>query len=314
MADVEDEPTVVAPVSNRDCRFYENKYPAAEQLVVVQVTSVTQLGAYVNLLEYGNIQGMILLSELSRRRIRSINKLIRVGRIEIVAVIRVDEEKGYIDLSKRRVSQEDIAAADDRYNKSKAVHSIMRHVSERNSIPMIELYQLFGWDLYKRYGHAYAAFARIVEDAESVLGQYNIPEAAKNDLCATIRLKLTPQPVKIRADVEATCFGYEGIDAIKNAFRAAQALTDEKKEMTINIHLIAPPLYVMQTTSLDEEAGIALLNQACDSMSEILTKADGCLNIKTAPRAVNKEDDKQLSKLMADLEKRNAEVAGDDED
>ena len=47
---------------------------------------------------------MILLSELSRRRIRSIQKLIRVGRDEVVVVLRVDKEKGYIDLSKRRVS------------------------------------------------------------------------------------------------------------------------------------------------------------------------------------------------------------------
>jgi translation initiation factor 2 subunit 1 len=37
---------------------------------------------------------MILLSELSRRRIRSINKLIRVGRQEVVVVLRVDKEKG----------------------------------------------------------------------------------------------------------------------------------------------------------------------------------------------------------------------------
>lgn len=69
---------------------------------------------------------MILLSELSRRRIRSIQKLIRVGRNEVVVVLRVDKEKGYIDLSKRRVSPEDIIKCDERYNKSKVVHSIMR--------------------------------------------------------------------------------------------------------------------------------------------------------------------------------------------
>jgi hypothetical protein len=45
-------------------------------------------------LEYDNIEGMILLSELSRRRIRSIQKLIRVGRNEVVVVMRVDKEKG----------------------------------------------------------------------------------------------------------------------------------------------------------------------------------------------------------------------------
>ena len=55
---------------------------------------IADMGAYVKLLEYDNIDGMILLSELSRRRIRSIQKLIRVGRNEVVVVLRVDKEKG----------------------------------------------------------------------------------------------------------------------------------------------------------------------------------------------------------------------------
>lgn len=61
---------------------------------MVNVRSIAEMGAYVSLLEYNNIEGMILLSELSRRRIRSINKLIRIGRNECVVVIRVDKEKG----------------------------------------------------------------------------------------------------------------------------------------------------------------------------------------------------------------------------
>jgi len=61
---------------------------------MVNVRSIAEMGAYVHLLEYNNIEGMILLSELSRRRIRSINKLIRIGRDECVVVIRVDKDKG----------------------------------------------------------------------------------------------------------------------------------------------------------------------------------------------------------------------------
>ena len=72
-------------------RFYEQKYPEIDDVVMVNVRSIADMGAYVHLLEYNNIEGMILLSELSRRRIRSINKLIRVGRTEPVVVIRVDK-------------------------------------------------------------------------------------------------------------------------------------------------------------------------------------------------------------------------------
>jgi len=110
-------------------RYYEQRYPEVDELVMVQVRQIAEMGAYVKLLEYDEVEGMILLSELSRRRIRSIQKLIRVGRNEVVVVLRVDKEKGYIDLSKRRVSPEDITKCEERYTKSKAVASILRHVA-----------------------------------------------------------------------------------------------------------------------------------------------------------------------------------------
>jgi translation initiation factor 2 subunit 1 len=65
-------------------------------LLTTDKPQIAEMGAYVKLLEYDNIDGMILLSELSRRRIRSIQKLIRIGRNEVVVVLRVDKEKGQI--------------------------------------------------------------------------------------------------------------------------------------------------------------------------------------------------------------------------
>ncbi len=53
--------------STANCRMYESKYPEADDLVIVQVKNVAEMGAYVSLLEYNGIEGMILLSELSRR-------------------------------------------------------------------------------------------------------------------------------------------------------------------------------------------------------------------------------------------------------
>lgn len=86
--------SVLAAMPGLSCRFYQHRFPEVEDVVMVNVRSIAEMGAYVSLLEYNNIEGMILLSELSRRRIRSINKLIRIGRNECVVVIRVDKEKG----------------------------------------------------------------------------------------------------------------------------------------------------------------------------------------------------------------------------
>ena len=64
-------------------------------------------------------------------------------------------------------------------------------------------------------------------------------------------MKLTQQAVKIRADIDVSCYTYEGIDAVKNALRAGIACSTDV--VPIKINLIAPPLYVM-TTSTPEKA------------------------------------------------------------
>jgi len=154
---------------NLECRMYEPRFPEVDAAVMIQVKHIADMGAYVSLLEYNNIEGMILFSELSRRRIRSISSLIKVGRQEPAIVLRVDRDKGYIDLSKRRVSEEEAQACEDRYNKSKLVHSIMRHVAETLEIDLEPLYQRIGWPLYRKYGHAIEAFKLIVTDPDSIL-------------------------------------------------------------------------------------------------------------------------------------------------
>ncbi len=38
------------------CRFYENQYPEPEEVVMANVTEIGEMGAYVTLLEYDNIE------------------------------------------------------------------------------------------------------------------------------------------------------------------------------------------------------------------------------------------------------------------
>jgi len=44
------------------CRYYRNKMPAKDDVVAVVTTEIKDLGAYVRLIEYDNIEGFIMLS------------------------------------------------------------------------------------------------------------------------------------------------------------------------------------------------------------------------------------------------------------
>lgn len=308
----EEEEEYKGPSSEKvgNCRYYEAKFPEVDDVVIVEVKSIEQMGAYVALKEYNDIEGMILLSELSRRRIRSINKIIRVGRLEVVVVLRVDKEKGYIDLSKRRVSPEDVAKCEARYQKAKTVHSILRHVADATNQQLESLYIKLGWPLYRKYGHAYDAFKLILNEP-NILDEYDATEEEKTNLLKNIGRRMTPQAVKVRADIEVTCFQYEGIDAIKRALsKAAELTTDQGK---IKIKLVAPPLYVLVAQSMNKEAGLETLKQAVSVIKEAIESEKGELVVKVAPRVVQDRDEKELKLMMDKLEDMNREKPGDED-
>ncbi|GAX26935.1 translation initiation factor 2 subunit 1 [Fistulifera solaris] len=297
---------------NLTCRFYEEKYPEIESVVMVNVRNIADMGAYVSLMEYDNIEGMILLSELSRRRIRSIHKLIRVNRNEVVMVLRVDKEKGYIDLSKRRVSPEDVAACEDRFNKAKAVHGVLRHVADRRKYHLEDLYERIGWPLYKKYGHAYDAFKLAISDDKTVADPFadiDVPQDLKDEIKSYILRRLAPQPTKIRSDIEVSCFTYEGIDAIQAALSAGMAVATDNSP--IKIKLIAPPIYVLSTTTLEKDVGIALLNDAIAAIKEVITSKGGKLDVKMAPKVVGDKEENELEEMINRLNMENQEVDGD---
>ncbi|KAJ3693257.1 hypothetical protein LUZ60_008737 [Juncus effusus] len=315
---------------NLECRMYESQFPDVDMAVMIQVKHIAEMGAYVSLLEYNNIEGMILFSELSRRRIRSVSSLIKVGRQEPAIVLRVDREKGYIDLSKRRVSEEDVQACEERYNKSKLVHSIMRHVAETLSIDLEELYTTIGWPLYRKYGHAYEAFKLIVSDPDTILDALTkeVKEAGpdgtevtkavpavtaevKDTLLKNIRRRMTPQPIKIRGDVEIKCFQFDGVLHIQKAMRKAESLGTE--DCPVKIKLVAAPLYVLTTQTLDKTQGIAVLDKAIKACGEEIELYKGKLVVKEGARAVSEREDKLLAEQMEKMRLQNEEIDGDED-
>jgi translation initiation factor 2 subunit 1 len=181
------------------------------------------------------------------------------------------------------------------------------------------LYEQLGWPLYKRHGHAFDAFKLLAQDPVTVLLPFTPEEApvvtagVRDALMVNIRRRMTPQPLKIRADVELTCFAYDGVLHIKDAMRAAQAASKDS-ECCVNMKLVAPPLYVLTTQTLDKEAGIKLLEEAIVAATACIDGHKGRLVVKEGARAVSERDEKLLAEKLDKLAAANEEVDGDEED
>lgn len=77
---------------------------------------------------------------------------------------------GYIDLSKRRVSPEDVEKCTEKYSKAKAINSILRHVADlleyRSDEELEQLFKKTAWyfeEKYKKASSSYDIFKQAVK-------------------------------------------------------------------------------------------------------------------------------------------------------
>ena len=86
-------------------------------------------------------------------------------------------------------------------------------------------------------------------------------------------------------DIEITCFGYDGIDAIKAALKAGEAI--KTSDVQPKIKLVAPPLYSIFAHALDRQQGIEVMEKAVAVIIEEIRQRGGDLIVKMAVRSSN---------------------------
>lgn len=220
---------------------------------MVEVIEVQEDKAFVRLLEYDNIEGLILASSITKKRMRSVRQHLNVGNLECMQVIQA--ENGNVDLKMRDIRPEDKEVKRNEYEKAKIVHLILRLTAYNLKCKLIDLYEDFGWAMYEKFDHAYNALKLCNTDPELVFSKIKtISEEQKTELLKNIAKKMAPQPMKFRTCFSLKCFTEEGVEAIKDSMIEAKKQTsDEKFELSFQI--IAPPEYKIEVVTLDKNGG-----------------------------------------------------------
>jgi translation initiation factor 2 subunit 1 len=154
----------------------------------------------------------------------------------------------------------------------------------------------------------FSSYASNISEPD-VFGDLGLNELQLKELQTNVARRLTPQPVKIRADIEVTNFSYSGIDAIRSALIAGEKLSTES--IPIKIRLVAPPLYVMVSNATDKQGAIERLERAIEVISDSVKKEGGDCTVKMKPKAVSETDDLELQALLDRVARENQEVEGE---
>src|SRR4030043_2222570 len=109
---------------------HKPEWPESGDLVIATIESVMDYGAYANLDEYSR-RGFLHISEISSARIRNVRDFVRENQKLVLKVLRVDTEKGHIDLSLRRVNKRERIEKVKSWKEDRKGEALLYAVAER---------------------------------------------------------------------------------------------------------------------------------------------------------------------------------------
>jgi translation initiation factor 2 subunit 1 len=227
-------------------------------------------------------------------------KVLRIGSIEVLSVMNVDEEKGYINLSKKRVDPEEVPAKQERFAKAKALHGVMQHVAVTHGLEVEDVCNKVSWPLHTKHKCAFTVFKKHLDGELNVWDDVDfaspgrdlssLADAIKADIEVHMKRRMAVSAVRLMTKCEVSCHEYEGIDAIKEALLEGRKASKEGFE--VDIKLIAHPVFALTCTCLDKEQGVIALDKALDLVKTSIESKKGAFAIISRPQIQKKDEGK----------------------
>src|SRR3989344_8706287 len=144
--------------------LYKKKgMPEVNEVVICNVKKVLFHSVFVDIENYG-LEGMIHISEISPRRIRNIRDYVKEGKKIVCKVLKVDEIKGHIDLSLRRVNLAQKKSKVSEYKHEQKAEKILEYVAKETKLDLKEIYNMAGYKILEKYPTLHFAFVDVVEN------------------------------------------------------------------------------------------------------------------------------------------------------
>jgi translation initiation factor 2 subunit 1 len=251
---------------------HKPEWPEFGDLVVATIENVMDYGAYANLDEYTR-RGFLHISEISSARIRNVRDFVRENQKMVLKVLRVDVEKGHIDLSLRRVTKRERIEKIKSWKKDRKGEVLLRAVAEIVGLPIHEVYQKAGAVLEEKFG-LYEGFEKVLKDGIEALTKLDIPEDIAKAFAQVAEERIRIKMVKVKGILEVRCMKPNGVKCIQDAFIDAKK-SQKAKDAKIEFCVIAAPRYSLEVSADNWKRAEELIEKVSQSVVTNITKAGG---------------------------------------
>jgi translation initiation factor 2 subunit 1 len=225
--------------------FYKREgIPEVDEIVLCKVTKIYPNSVFVQLLEYSD-SGMVHISEVSPGRIRNLRDYVSIGRQIVCKVLRIDRDRGHIDLSLRRVNSHQRKEKLDEIKSELKAESIIKSVAKKSGKKTEEIYKIVSEKVFEEYSHLYLAF-RDVAAGDADLAKLGVDKTIAKELSEIIIDKFKPDKIRIEGEIKVETYASEGVEKIKETL-----IQIEKVSPTVKLFYLGAGKYKLMIEDVD---------------------------------------------------------------
>jgi len=240
-------------------------FPEQDELVMAVIKKIMPYGAFCVLPEYNNMEAFLHVSEIAPRWIKNIHEFVSEGQRHVAKIHRIDREKNQVDVSLKRVSEEEKKAKLELMQTEKRAEKLLSLAlkNSKSKLTPEQADELFT----KEFGDVWSAFTEAQEKKEDAFKNIDIPAALKAEMVAIAEKNIKTPTVEISGMVTMTCWGVEGVEDVKTV------LSEGEKE--VGVHYLGAPRYRVTLTAPNYKDGEKKLGKVVDRMKAAAQKR-GC--------------------------------------
>ena len=244
-------------------------FPEEDELVMCTVTKVQFHSVFANLDDYGK-SGMIHISEVSPGRIRNIRDYVKEGKKVVCKVLRINTERGHIDLSLRRVTETQKRKKVDEIKQEQKAEKILEFVTKDLNLDVKKLFEEIITNISKKYDSLYEFFQEVVTDSSAIKDAGIDAKSAKN-LEEAIKSRIKEVSVKIEGKLKLTSYAANGVDVVKEALKKAIEIGEEN----ISIKYLGAGSYNLVVNAKDYKEAERILKEVLEKALEYMRNNEG---------------------------------------
>ena len=249
------------------------EWPEVGDLVIATVVKITSYGAYVRLDEYDK-EGLLHVSEVASRWVRNIRDYVREGQKVVLKVLRVQADKGQVDLSRRRVTKRDKKEKIQSWKKDRKAEGLLRTAAEKLNISFEEAYERAGALIEKAFGELHDGLEKTAKDGVEVLLELGVDKELAVTLEAIAKEKIQISLVNVKGILKLQNPKPDGVLLIKETLQHAKEVGEEDGA-DVSVYLVSPPKYRIVVAAEDYKSAESILEKATQSALKAIEKSGG---------------------------------------